>query len=227
MASHPETAVTLANAFGAATVIVAAGFTVPQLRQLWRGNSAGVSIAGVTNTAISFVAWTWYAVWVGDRWLLASSLVGLPGTIAAAALAVRRHGGAGSLRLPVAWAMTLVAAAAGQRTGLCPAVSLVVGTSIVWTAVPALVTAWRSHDVSGIAAGSYWVQVGEGLLYLGYGLSQQQDVATDYAVACLIGSTGMLGRLAVAKPAVAQLIEPRAPARRARARHSWLVPIQL
>jgi uncharacterized protein with PQ loop repeat len=225
MATHPESVVTLANAFGAATVFVAAGFTLPQLLQLCRGNCAGVSIAAVTNTAISFVAWTVYAVWVGDGWLLASSLVGLPGTVTTAVIAVRRGGEEQEgFRLPLAWALTLVVATAGQRTGMLPVISLVVGTSIVWTAVPALVVAWRSRDVSGIAAGSWWVQVGEGLLYLGYGLTQGQQAATTYAVACLLGSSGMLTRLAVANPSVAQLIGPRAPARRARARQPWVMP---
>jgi hypothetical protein len=219
MALHPESLPALVNAFGTATLLLAAGYSVPQLLLLRRGSAAGVSIAGVVNAAISFVAWTGYAVWAADPWLLASSLVGLPGAMASAVLAVRhavpqavrqaprrtaRHAARpdaapADWRLPVVWTSTLAAAVAAQAMGLFPMVPLVIGTSIVWTAAPAVLTVWRSRDVSGVAAGTWLVHAGEGLLYLGYGHAQRQQAATAYGVACLVGSLGVLTRLATAR----------------------------
>ncbi|HEY6797630.1 MAG TPA: hypothetical protein VI248_23395 [Kineosporiaceae bacterium] len=196
---HPGVAPTLANAFGTATLLVAAGYSLPQLVRLRRGSAAGVSTAGAVNTAISFVAWTGYAVWAADRWLLAASLVGLPGAVATAGLAVRHRAAPGRWRLPAIWTATLVAAVVAQAVGLLPMVPLVIGTSIVWTVAPALASAWRSRDVSGIAVGTWLVHAGEGLLYLGYGHLHRQPAATAYGVACLAGSIGVLARLAVAR----------------------------
>jgi uncharacterized protein with PQ loop repeat len=181
--------------FGAATVAVGVGFSVPQLVRLTRGHAAGVSPSALTNSAISFLAWTLYAAWIRDVWLLASSAVGLPGAAATAVVAVRADGDRSWLRLPGLWVLTLLAATFAECTGTTSVLPLVIGTSVLWCVAPALLRAWRSADVSGIAVGSWLVLAGEGALFLGYGWQQQLVAPSVYGVVCLAGAGGVLARL--------------------------------
>lgn len=184
-----------AHVFGAATVAVALGFSLPQLVRLTRGYAAGVSSSAMTNSAISFLAWTLYAVWIRDLWLVVSSAVGLPGAAATAVAAVRADGDRSGLRLPGLWVLTLLAATVAECSGTAPVLSLVIGTSVLWCVTPALLRAWRSADVSGIAVGSWVVLAGEGLLFLGYGWEQALTAPSIYGIVCLIGAGGVLARV--------------------------------
>jgi uncharacterized protein with PQ loop repeat len=188
------------DVFGAATVVVAVGFSVPQAAKLWRGDGdgAGVSAGAMVNSAVSFLAWTLYAGWIGDFWLFASSAIGLPGATAAAALAWRRPAARPGAHLPMVWIATLLLAVIGQARGLGPLVPVTVGTSVAWLVLPALVRAWRSHDVSGIAAVSWCVLAGEGAIFLGYGRLQGLLAPTLYGVVCVLGAGGVLARLMIA-----------------------------
>lgn len=191
-----------ATLIGLSTVVLAVAISVPQLVRTARtGAVSGVSLAAVANSTVSFGAWTVYAVGLGDLWLIASSAVGLPGQLALTWLVWRRGGDRAHLWLPGVWLALLGAVAATDvllGTGLA---HLVVGASVLWLVIPAVLHAWRSSDVSGIAAGSWWVLSAEGALFLGYGLVAGVPATVVYGVACLAGSSGVLGRLAVAREA--------------------------
>jgi uncharacterized protein with PQ loop repeat len=183
---------------GAGTVLLAVGFSVPQLVHMRRRRSAaGVSLPAVLNSAISFLAWTVYAASIGDAWLIASSAVGLPGAAVTAVVAWRCGASVSGLWLPAAWVVTLVATAASDLAGTTSLFGIVVGASITWLVLPAVVKAWLSRDVSGLAASAWWVLASEGALFLGYGLVRTVPASTVYGVICLLGSFGVLSRLSL------------------------------
>jgi len=69
----------IATVFGAGTVVLSVAVSVPQyVRSHRNGDVSGVSLPAAMNSALSFLAWTLYASWVGDGWLIASSALGLP-----------------------------------------------------------------------------------------------------------------------------------------------------
>jgi uncharacterized protein with PQ loop repeat len=184
---------------GAGTVLLAVGFSIPQLVHMRRSRSAaGVSLAAVINSAISFLAWTLHAASIGDAWLIASSAVGLPGAAATSVVAWRCGASRSGLWLPALWVVTLVVAATSDLTGTTSLFGIVVGASVTWLVLPAVVKAWLSQDVSGLAASSWWVLASEGALFLGYGLLRAVPASTVYGVLCLLGSFGVLSRLALA-----------------------------
>ena len=187
---------TLATLMGLCAVVLAVALSVPQVVKLLRtGHAAGVSVAATANSTISFGAWTVYAAVVQDGWLFASSLVGLPGQALAVCIAWRCGAERRQLWLPVTWLALLGAVTASDvvlGTGLA---AVVVGASVLWYVTPALVQAWRSPDVSGIAAGSWWVLVAEGAIFLAYGAVTGEPAMTVYGIVCLLGSGGVLLRL--------------------------------
>ncbi|GLY27128.1 hypothetical protein [Kineosporia sp. NBRC 101731] len=186
------------HAFGVGTVVLAVAVSVPQYLHLRRGGTAaGVSLPAVLNSAISFFAWTAYALYITDGWLIASSAVGLP----FAAITVYAAWKAGAARermwLPAVWSGVLLGTGMLDLITGRHAAELVVGASIGWFVIPAIVKAWTSRDVSGIAAGSWWVQALEGGLFLGYGLAGDVYASVVYGVVAMAGSGAVLGRLAL------------------------------
>ena len=183
---------------GLCAVFLAVALSVPQLAKIARTRAvAGVSVAATANSTISFGAWTVYALVVDDGWLLASSVVGLPGQLLTTWFAWRNGAERAQLWLPAAWIVTLGVTTAGDLVlglGLVPSV---VGASVLWYVVPALVHAWRSADVSGIAAASWWVLVAEGAIFLAYGLMVEVLAMVVYGILCLTGSAAVLARVAL------------------------------
>jgi uncharacterized protein with PQ loop repeat len=191
----------LATLMGCSAVVLAIGLSVPQLVRLARtGQIAGVSLAATANSTISFGAWTVYGAAVEDGWLFASSVVGLPGQALTTWLVWRRGSDASQLWAPAVWMGTLAAVTVSDTvlgTTLAP---VVIGGSVLWYVTPALWAAWRSADVSGIAAGSWWVLLAEGAIFLTYGLATGEPAMTLYGAVCLTGSTGVLLRLVLRSP---------------------------
>lgn len=181
-----------AEVFGAGTVFLAIAVSVPQFVRLWRGDTAaGVSLPAVLNSAISFLAWTVYALCLGDGWLIASSAIGLPFAIVTALAAWRCGADRGGLWLPLLWACVLIGTCVlGGTTA-----KVVVGASIGWFVVPAAAKAWLSRDVSGIAVGSWLTVALEGALFLGYGVVQGVGATVVYGVVAVLGSAAVMARL--------------------------------
>ena len=202
----------ISTVIGASSVVFAFACTVPQLMKLRRvRTAAGVSIAALANSTISGAAWTTYGVAHHSVWVALPSLVGMPAT--AAALVIAWHRGAARTRLwlPVAWAAVLATtAAAGQWVGPTP-LTVALGFSIALMITPAAITAWRSHDVSALAANAWGMLIADALLAGTYGYVA--DVAANllYATVATAGSLLILTRLAI--PAyVHELLVPRRPA---------------
>ena len=201
----------ISTVVGASSVVFAFACTVPQLLKLRRvSGAAGVSIASLANSTISGAAWTTYGVAHQEVWVALPSLVGMPATAAALVIAWRRGAARTRLWLPVAWAAVLATTAvAGPWVGSTP-LTVALGFSIALMIIPAAITAWRSHDVSALAANAWGMLIADALLAGTYGYVA--DVAANllYAAVAVTGSLVILTRLAI--PAyVHQLLVPHPP----------------
>lgn len=199
--------VSLATLVGLAGALLAFAYTVPQMRKLARTETAaGVSVAALANSTISGVAWTVFGVAVHEVWVVLPSLLALPGTAGALVLAWRRGGNRDRLWLPVAWTSTIV-----LMTALVPVLGsrpivVVLGCSIALMVGPAAVTAWRSHDVSAIAASGWAMLIVDAVLAGAYGVLADIDANLIYALVATTGAALILSRLAVPPHVHARLV---------------------
>jgi uncharacterized protein with PQ loop repeat len=200
-----------APAFGVGTVLLSVAVSVPQYLHLRRGGTAaGVSLPSVLNSAVSFLAWTVFAVSIADGWLIVSSAVGLPFAVITVLAAWRAGATRAGLWLPALWVAVLLSVATADLVTGSRAVPVVIGASIGWMLVPAVLKAWTSRDVSGIAAGSWWVQTAEGVLFLGYGVAAGVSASALYGMVAATGSGAVLARLALGERGVRRVPRHRA-----------------
>ena len=201
----------ISTVVGASSVVFAFACTVPQLLKLRRvRTAAGVSIAALANSTISGGAWTTYGVAHHSVWVALPSLVGMPATAAALVIAWRRGAARTRLWLPVAWAAVLATtAAAGLWVGSTP-LTVALGFSIALMIVPAAITAWRSHDVSALAANAWGMLIADALLAGTYGYVAHVAANLLYAAVAVTGSLLILTRLAIPSY-VHELVVPHPP----------------
>ena len=188
----------LATVVGLAGTLLAFAYTVPQMRKLARsGSAAGVSVAALANSTVSGIAWTVFGVVEHELWVILPALLALPGTAGALVLAWRRGGNRDRLWLPVVWAgviatLTALVPVLGSRP-----IIVALGCSITLMVAPAAVTAWRSHDVSAIAASAWAMLIVDAMLAGAYGLLADIDANLIYALVATSGAALILARLAV------------------------------
>ncbi|MGB0099591.1 MAG: hypothetical protein WBP61_04850 [Nocardioides sp.] len=197
----------LATLVGLAGTLLAAAYTVPQFRKL-RGmtTAAGVSIAALANSAISGVAWTVFGVVEHELWVALPSAVAVPATVGALVIAWFRGGSRARLWLPVVW-LVVVSAAGLSTLWIGPMVAtLVLGCSVALLVAPAAMTAWRSHDVSAIAASAWALLVVDALLAAAYGVLADIDANLIYATVATIGSLAILLRIGIPSHVHARLV---------------------
>ena len=197
----------LATLVGVAGTMLAAAYTVPQFRRLRQmTTAAGVSVAALANSTISGTAWTIFGVVEHQVWVALPALVSLPATAGALALAWLRGGSRARLWLPVAWLAVLVAVGtASIWVGPTPA-TVVLGGSVALMITPAAVTAWRSHDVSAIAASAWAMLIVDAALAAAYGLLAHVDANLIYAVVATTGSLAILIRIGLPAHVHARLV---------------------
>ena len=186
----------LTTAVGLAGTLLAAAYTVPQFRKL-RGmtTAAGVSIAALANSTISGIAWTVFGILEHELWVALPALVAVPATVGALVIAWFRGGSRARLWLPVVW-LVVVSAAGLSAFWVGPVVATVVlGCSVALLVTPAALTAWRSHDVSAIAASAWALLIVDALLAGAYGVLADIDANLIYATVATIGSLAILLRI--------------------------------
>ena len=201
----------LASAVGLAGALLAFTSTLPQAAKLRRLHSAaGVSVAALANSTISGLAWTAFGVLEHDAWVAVTAVVAVPATAAAAGLAWFRGGSRDRLWMPFAWALTLVVAISMSTwTGVGP-LTLLLGCSISLLVAPAAVTAWRSADVSAVAASAWLMMLVEALLTGMYGALAGIGANLLYAAVAITGCVIILSRIALPTGMHARLFPPTA-----------------
>jgi uncharacterized protein with PQ loop repeat len=197
----------LATLVGLAGTLLAAGYTVPQFRKLSRMTTAtGVSVAALANSTISGVAWTVFGILEHEVWVALPAAVAVPATAGALVLAWLRGGSRSRLWLPVVWlAVVSLAGLAAIWVGSGPA-TVVLGCSVALLVTPAALTAWRSHDVSAIAASAWALMIVDALLAGAYGVLADVDANLIYAAVATIGSLAILLRVGIPAHVHARLV---------------------
>ncbi|WP_243058497.1 PQ-loop repeat-containing protein [Nocardioides sp. SR21] len=190
--------ITIATVLGLAATLLAFACTVPQLAKLMRGRSAaGISVAALANSTISGIAWTVFGLAEGEVWVALPALVALPATAGAMVLAWRDGGSRARMWLPVVWlTVILTATALVPLAGMVP-ITVVLGCSVALLITPAAITAWRSHDVSGIAASGWVILVFDALLCGAYGVIAGVDANVLYAITATVGAVAILTRISL------------------------------
>jgi uncharacterized protein with PQ loop repeat len=197
----------LATLVGVAGTLLAAAYTVPQFRKLRRmTTAAGVSVAALASSTISGVAWTVFGVLEHQVWVALPAAVAVPATAGAVTLAWLRGGSRARLWLPVTWLFVVSGAGVSAIwVGSGPA-TVVLGGSVALLVVPAALTAWRSHDVSAIAASAWSLMIVDALLAGAYGLLADVDANLIYATVATIGSLAILLRVGIPAHVHARLV---------------------
>jgi uncharacterized protein with PQ loop repeat len=188
----------LSTIVGLAGTVLAAAYTVPQFRKL-RGmtTAAGVSVAALANSTISGLAWTVFGVLEHELWVALPAIVAVPATAGALVIAWFRGGSRARIWLPIVW-LTVLAAAGLSALWVGPVVATVVlGSSVALLVIPAALTAWRSHDVSAIAASAWALLIVDALLAAAYGVLADIDANLIYAAVATIGSLAILLRIGI------------------------------
>lgn len=203
---------TLASAVGLAATLLAFGYTVPQFAKLRRMTSAaGVSIAALACSTVSNVAWTAYGVLERDVWIALPAAVAVPATAGALVLAWFRGGSRSRLWLPAAWTVVVVTAGlSAPFVGPVPA-TIVLGCSVALLVTPAALTAWRSQDVSAIAASAWVLMILDALLAGAYGVLAGVDANILYAAVAILGSVAILVRVQLPTDLHARLVRLPVP----------------
>jgi uncharacterized protein with PQ loop repeat len=197
----------LATLVGLAGTLLAAGYTVPQFRKLRRMSTAtGVSIAALANSTISGVAWTVFGVLEHEVWVALPAAVAVPATAGAVVLAWLRGGSRERLWLPVVWAATVSLAGLSTLWAGPALITVVLGCSVALLVTPAALTAWRSHDVSAIAASAWALMILDALLAGAYGVLADVDANLIYAAVATIGSLAILLRITIPAHVHARLV---------------------
>lgn len=197
----------LATLVGLAGTLLAVAYTVPQFRKLRRlTTAAGVSVAALANSTVSGVAWTVFGVLEHQVWIALPSAVAVPATAGALGIAWLRGGSRARLWLPVAWlGVVLLAGLAAFWVGSGPA-TVVLGSSVALLVTPAALTAWRSHDVSAIAASAWALMILDALLAGAYGVLAHVNANLIYATVATIGSLAILLRIGIPAHVHARLV---------------------
>ena len=203
---------TLATLVGLAGTLLAAGYTVPQFRKLRRMSAAtGVSVAALASSPISGVAWPVFGVLEGEVWVALPAARAVPATVGALVLAWLRGGSRERLWLPMVWAVTVsLAGLATFWVGPAPA-TVVLGFSVALLVTPAALTAWRSQDVSAIAASAWALMILDALLAGAYGVLADVDANLIYAAVATIGSLAILLRISIPDHVHARLVHLSGP----------------
>ncbi len=190
--------ISIATLVGLAGTLLAFAYTVPQMRKLARtGSAAGVSVAALANSTVSGIAWTVYGVVELEIWVILPAFLSLPGTAGALVLAWMRGGNRDRLWLPLVWAgaialLTALVPVLGSRP-----IIVALGCSVTLLVAPAAVTAWRSPDVSAIAASAWAMLILDAMLAGAYGLLADIDANLIYALVATSGAALILARLAL------------------------------
>ena len=187
---------TLRIVVGVVMVALAALYSLPQwLRVRRTGSVEGVSLAATSNAFISCTAWVLFGIVLGDPWVLLTCLAALPSLGATTWILVRNHASRAGLWTTWAWTAALAVGALAYPWTEVP-VTVLLGASILWYVGPAAVMAWTSADVTGIAAGAWYVLLADAAVWMAYSLLAQVPAGILYAVIAGSGALAVLARLA-------------------------------
>ena len=178
--------------------VVSVSCTWPQLVRIRRtGDIAGVSVTAAALTVSSEVGWT---VYLGGEGLWSAVPEGAL-TIAANALlvvAVARSGGSAPCRAGCRRRLGRRAPRDGSLGGP-EAIATLLGLAYVVQLTPAVATAWRTWNPSGIATGTWTLRLIEAVLWGAYGYVRGDPPLVVFGILGVAESAAILARKVVTR----------------------------
>ena len=178
-------------------------FLVPQIAKLIRtGDSAGVSTTWPALGVLSNIGWTGYLAHEA-LWASLVAPVGATAGYSVTMWALARTGRplGPSLGRAAGFGAVLVAT---LLVGGWTALGVALGLSFGVMMAPSIWVAFRTPDPSGIAPGTWWLGLAEGLLWGFYGWHHADEGILTFAAIAIAGSVAMLLRYWVTRPAAAK-----------------------
>lgn len=172
----------------AASVVFLARLLPQPLRTLRTGQVAGVSCLAAMNALIADAAWLLYGATAG---VLAVWLVSVPALLVSGwtVTLLRRSAGRRDVVAAGVWAgLVVVAASAGQLTGL-------LSLTVVVCCGPAVWSAFSSPQPAGLSRWTWWLAVADALSWGGYGLAIGDRALQMYGVVLSVTAVTVLLRL--------------------------------
>lgn len=189
----------VANISIVAATIATLTFVIPQVVKLIRTrDTSGVSATWPAVGFIGNVGWAVYFVHE-ELWLSIPAAAGALLGYLATMWVLWRTGAfhASSLARGAVFAAALIVS---TLVGGWTTLGVVLGASFVVMIAPALWAAFSVPDPSGIAPGTWWLGVAEGLLWGVYGWYHEDAGLIVFAVTAIAGSAAMLGRYLTTRP---------------------------
>ena len=167
---------------------------LPQPVRLARhGVPAGVSALASLNAVISAVAWIAYGLHVGLPVVWGVSIAALAPCTWQLVLLRRQV-----TRVDLGSAALLVGGLV--VAGVLGVLGVALGGLVVVTAGPQVRRVFVDHDLSGVAAGTWWVAIVDATTWGLYGLAVRDVALVGYFVVLLAASVIVLARLSRARP---------------------------
>lgn len=182
--------------------LLGAAMAVPQAWKILRtGTSGGVSLSWAALSATVNAGWGWYGFGVGDLGIVPVSLASVLAYLLIALLVARhRRQRSAIVRATVAAvAGALSVALAGWLAGW-PAVGIALGALYAVQLSPAVVSVYRTFDVSGVSVSTWVIGFVEAVLWGVYGLVRLDIGLMALAVGGVFMTGLVLARLAVRRP---------------------------
>ena len=197
--SHVDVRALTVNLLGITMLALAFVTGFPQARHaLVNETLAGVSMSGLINGSLSSIAWLTWAAGNSLWWIVASCMAGVPALLATwwavprSGVTIHRR----DLVISGVWGVTLMASALVDHVGHLDTMSIVLGTSLLWYLLPAVVEVWRSSDVSGVSAASWWLTLTCAFVGATYGIVAGVPAELIYGALSALGTALILLRLA-------------------------------
>ena len=197
--SHLDVRSLTINVLGITMLALAFITGFPQARHaLVNETLAGVSMSGLINGSVASIAWIGWALGNSLYWIVATVLAGVPALLATW-WAVHRSGTAierKELVLPALWTVALIGSALTDHFAHMDTMSILLGTSLLWYMLPAVIEVWRAPDVSGVSAASWWLTLTCAVIGAAYGIVAQVPAELIYGGLSALGTSLILLRLA-------------------------------
>lgn len=164
------------TAFAVLTVAI----VVPQAVRLCRTrDAAGLSVAGLLNGSVGYLAWVAYLTYQ-QHWLaMASTTLAAVVWIATATyVAIKQDIARSAITSTAGYATTLAGLALIDVT----AFGIVLSLGAVWSGIPSVAQAWRAEQISGISVGTWSLYIAESLAWLAWAVVEQDFIVGLYGV---------------------------------------------
>jgi len=183
-------AATITTVFSTIGTLCGILLVTPQIvKTLRTKNAAGVSLGGLTASLTAWFAWVPYTLSTGD--LRGTFGLVIPGSIQGVAVLIAWRHGADRTSLSAAPLMVFLVGGAFLLGGW-PLYMLALGTTTLWVYFPAILSAARSADISGISLGAWRVSTLYGVCWFMFGLLSGANVFVYTGSMNFLLSTAML-----------------------------------